>query len=122
MKETVETRWGRAIILNNDSDYCGKVLIFDNVDDCISMQYHLNKKETWYIAKGLFYFYFIDKTEGTLCRQVLKVGDVVTNERGDMHQLVALEPDSRVFEVSTEHRDDDTYRIYMKTPDDLTLV
>ena len=41
----------------------------------------------------------------------LKVGDVVTQYPGQPHQLIALE-DGEVFEVSTEHFDSDSYRIY----------
>jgi quercetin dioxygenase-like cupin family protein len=43
--------------------------------------------------------------------QFLYQGDTVTIERGEPHQLEALE-DSEIFEVSTQHFDDDSYRIY----------
>jgi hypothetical protein len=33
--------------------------------------------------------------------------------------LVSLEENSIVFEVSTEHFDEDSYRIYRETPNDL---
>ena len=75
------------------------------------MHYHLNKKETWYVAKGKFIIKWIDTQTGTMFSEYLKVGDVITNERGEPHQLVALE-DSEVFEVSTKHYDEDSYRIY----------
>jgi quercetin dioxygenase-like cupin family protein len=41
----------------------------------------------------------------------LKVGDVITNERGEPHQLIALE-DAEVFEVSTKHYDEDSFRMW----------
>ena len=50
---------------------------------------------------------------------ILSIGDSVTIERGQPHQLTALEDNSIVFEVSTEHFDKDSYRIYRNTPDDL---
>lgn len=114
----VEKRWGWEEIFHNDDDYCGKILVFRNVGDCISMQYHIQKKETWYVAKGSFDFYWIDPKTGTKHVEILKVGDVVTNDPGDMHQLVAREELSKIFEVSTRHGDEDTYRIYMKTPEE----
>ena len=43
--------------------------------------------------------------------EYLEVGDVITNERGEPHQMEALE-DSELFEVSTQHKDEDSYRIW----------
>ena len=43
----------------------------------------------------------------------------VFHERGQPHQLIALEDNSIVFEVSTEHFDEDSYRVYRETPEDL---
>ena len=53
---------------------------------------------------------WIETTNGVQYTEQLTVGDVITNERGAPHQLIALE-DSEVFEVSTKHYDDDSYRI-----------
>ena len=38
-------------------------------------------------------------------------GDCITIERGMPHQLIALEDGSEIFEVSTQHFDEDSYRI-----------
>jgi hypothetical protein len=43
--------------------------------------------------------------------EYLNIGDVITNERGEPHQLIALE-DGEIFEVSTKHFDSDSYRIF----------
>jgi quercetin dioxygenase-like cupin family protein len=48
---------------------------------------------------------------GITYTEYLNVGDVITNERGEPHQLIALE-DSEVFEVSTKHYDEDSFRIH----------
>lgn len=53
----------------------------------------------------------IDTEKGITHSEYLKVGDVITNERGEPHQMEALE-DSEIFEVSTKHYDNDSYRIY----------
>ena len=49
----------------------------------------------------------------------IKEGDSVLIERGQPHQLISLEDNSIVFEVSTQHFDEDSYRIYRDTPNDL---
>jgi mannose-6-phosphate isomerase-like protein (cupin superfamily) len=108
--EIVEKGWGKEIIFVNTPEYCGKILCFDK-NKKFSMHYHLQKKETWYVAKGRFILNWIETTNGMSYSEYLTVGDVITNERGAPHQLVALE-DSEVFEVSTRHYDEDSYRIY----------
>jgi quercetin dioxygenase-like cupin family protein len=49
----------------------------------------------------------------------LEKGESVLIERGLPHQLIALEDNSIVFEVSTQHYDEDSYRVYRETPEDL---
>ncbi len=62
-------------------------------------------------------FDWIDNTK--LHRMVINEGDVIYIERGKPHQLTALEEDSSIFEVSTEHFEDDSYRIYRDNPQEL---
>lgn len=102
--------WGKEIIFVNNDEYCGKILCF-NKNTKFSMHYHLQKKETWYVSKGSFILNWIDTTNGITYSEYLNIGDIITNERGEPHQLFALE-DSEVFEVSTKHYDDDSFRIY----------
>jgi len=102
--------WGHELIIYNDAKYCGKVLVFK--EGCkFSMHYHMLKQETWYVNKGSFIYKWIDTERGITEETNLKVGDVVTQYPGQPHQLIALE-DGEVFEVSTEHFDSDSYRIY----------
>jgi len=107
--EIVEKGWGKEIIFVNNDEYCGKLLCF-NKGKKFSMHYHVQKKETWYVSKGKFILNWIDIENGTNYSEYLKVGDVITNERGEPHQLFALE-DSEIFEVSTKHYDEDSFRI-----------
>jgi hypothetical protein len=107
--EIVQKGWGKEIIFVNNPEYCGKILCF-NKGKKFSMHYHVQKKETWYVAKGRFILNWIEIENGTNYSEYLEVGDVITNERGEPHQLVALE-DSEVFEVSTRHYDEDSFRI-----------
>jgi mannose-6-phosphate isomerase-like protein (cupin superfamily) len=108
--EIVDKGWGREVIFANNTEYCGKLLCF-NAGKKFSMHFHIKKKETWYVTKGRFIFSYILTDTGKLMSQFLYQGDTVTIERGEPHQLEALE-DSEIFEVSTQHFDDDSYRIY----------
>ena len=115
----VDKTWGYELWIHNEPDYCGKLLVFNNVGDKFSMHYHMIKKETWYIQQGSFQFSWIDVENGKLDTKTIKKGDTVLIERGLPHQLIALEDNSIVFEVSTQHFDEDSYRIYRNTPNDL---
>ena len=106
----VEKGWGKEIIFVNNDEYCGKLLCF-NKGKKFSMHYHLKKKETWYVSKGKFILIWIEPMNGITYTEYLNIGDVITNERCEPHQLIALE-DSEVFEVSTKHYDEDSFRIY----------
>jgi mannose-6-phosphate isomerase-like protein (cupin superfamily) len=115
----VEKTWGYELWIHNDKDYCGKLLVFPEQFSRFSLHYHILKKETWYIQSGSFEFHWIDTENGKLIIDFLKTGDVVVVDRGQPHQLISLEENSIVFEVSTEHFDEDSYRIYRNNPNDL---
>ena len=102
--------WGNEIIFVNNELYCGKLLCF-KAGAMFSMHYHIQKKETWYVAKGKFLLHWIETENGVPHSEYLNVGDVITNERGEPHQVVALE-DSELFEVSTRHYDEDSFRMW----------
>jgi mannose-6-phosphate isomerase-like protein (cupin superfamily) len=108
--EKVEKGWGYEIIFVNDLEYCGKILHFEKGKK-FSMHYHIEKKETWYVASGEFLFYWIDTRNGIMYTEKLRVGDTITNERGQPHQLEAIECGD-IYEVSTMHKDSDSYRIW----------
>lgn len=108
--EIVKKGWGKEIIFVNNDEYCGKLLCFEKGKK-FSMHYHILKKETWYISKGKFILIWVETNNGTTYSEYLNVGDVITNERGEPHQLIALE-DAEVLEVSTKHYDEDSYRMW----------
>ena len=115
----VNKNWGYEKWIHNDSQYCGKLLVFETEGSRFSMHYHMIKNETWYIQKGAFEFHWINTETATLVKEILNVGDIVYIERGKPHQLIALEDNSVVFEVSTEHFETDSYRIYRDSHYDL---
>jgi mannose-6-phosphate isomerase-like protein (cupin superfamily) len=76
-----------------------------------SMHYHMIKDETWYVNKGLFIYRWIDTETAEIIEHKLIPGDVVRQRPGQPHQLEAL-IDGEVFEVSTQHFDSDSYRVW----------
>jgi len=102
--------WGHEIIFVNNEKYCGKILVFKKGFK-FSMHYHILKQETWYVNKGSFIFRWIDTENGETNTMELFEGNSVTIPIGMPHQLQSLE-DGEIFEVSTQHFDSDSYRIY----------
>jgi mannose-6-phosphate isomerase-like protein (cupin superfamily) len=105
----IPKKWGKEIILHNDQDYCGKLLKFKEGAK-FSMHFHIKKAETWYVVKGEFLLKFIDTDDATHYEKRISTGMVVEIGQGDPHQLIAL-TDGEIFEVSTQHFDEDSYRI-----------
>jgi mannose-6-phosphate isomerase-like protein (cupin superfamily) len=105
-----EKAWGYELWIINHEAYCGKLLVFEK-DKKFSMHYHLIKEESWYVAKGEFEYRWID-TETSKVKSVRIIeGDVVDLEQGQPHQLQALTEGATIFEVSTKHFEEDSYRV-----------
>ena len=115
----VEKKWGYELWIHIDTDYCGKLLVFSKSGNKFSMHYHMIKDETWYVQKGAFQFDWIDTENGERCYTQIQEGDVIEIKKGLPHQLTALTEEATIFEVSTQHFDEDSYRIYRNQPSDL---
>lgn len=107
--EIVPKGWGHEVIFVNNDLYCGKILHFKKGAK-FSMHYHLKKKETWYVNSGKFHFKYINTTNADIVETTLDIGDTITNEIGEPHQIICLE-EGDIFEVSTTHFDADSYRV-----------
>ena len=102
--------WGYEKWICNTEEYCGKLLFFKKGFRC-SWHYHKVKDETFYLQSGLLSLYHgWDHDLATADLLVLEPGDKFHIPVGLKHQMVALE-DSELFEFSTEHFDEDSYRI-----------
>ena len=102
--------WGFEKWLVNGEKYCGKLLYFVKNKKC-SWHYHKIKDEVFYIQSGKILVKFsgqddIDKSQEML----LEKGDTFHVTTGLRHQMIALE-DTELFEFSTTHFDEDSYRI-----------
>lgn len=114
----VEKDWGHELWIHNEAAYCGKLLVF-NKDANFSLHYHMIKEETWYVSKGEFEFIYINLEKGVKRKIEIKEGDIVHILPGQAHQLKALTEGATVFEISTEHFDEDSYRITRKFDNEL---
>jgi quercetin dioxygenase-like cupin family protein len=102
--------WGYELWIVNNEEYCGKLLVF-NKNKKFSMHYHLLKKETWYVVTGQFEYCWVNTENAELKTILLNEGDIIDLERVQPHQLKALTENATIFEVSTTHYDEDSYRI-----------
>ena len=107
----VQKGWGEEIWNHNDEEYCGKLLRFFKAGSKFSLHYHIIKKESWYVGKGSFEYIRLDNEKGVEHTTIKKERTCLTIKRGYPHQLIALEDMSEIFEVSTQHFDEDSYRI-----------
>jgi len=107
--EIVKKGWGHEVIFVNNDLYCGKILHF-NKGAKFSMHFHLKKKETWYVISGMFLFKYINTVNADIIETTLAIGESITNEIGEPHQIICLE-EGDIFEVSTTHFDSDSYRV-----------
>lgn len=106
----IEKGWGHEKIITNSEKYCGKILHF-NEGGKFSMHYHLKKDETFYVIKGSLIYKWINTETAEVNESVIYMGDVIHITPGLPHQLIAI-TESEIVEVSTQHFDDDSYRVW----------
>ena len=106
----VSKGWGYEKWIVNCEKYCGKILFLAKGKKC-SWHYHRKKDEVFYVQSGAIKIYYGWDDN-------IEMASVAVLERGDKfhvpirlkHRMVALE-DTELFEFSTEHFDEDSYRI-----------
>jgi mannose-6-phosphate isomerase-like protein (cupin superfamily) len=102
--------WGEELWIANSPLYCGKKLILKKDKKC-SVHYHKLKDETFYVQSGVVQLdIYPDGYPGKIKRNILEAGDSLHIPPGLPHQFYGLE-DSEIFEFSTEHREEDSYRL-----------
>jgi len=107
----VDKGWGYEIIWATNEKYAGKILVFEKPGAKFSMHFHKEKDETWFVNAGSFRLIYCDTKTATYHEKILNEGDVWRNPPMMPHQLIALQPNSMVFEVSTADSVEDNYRI-----------
>jgi quercetin dioxygenase-like cupin family protein len=108
--------WGREEWIVNNEKYCGKKLIF-NQGFRLSLHYHKVKEESFFVLSGTIYVELIDGD--VRVDRILIPGDIVHVKPYVQHRITAL-TDAEVMEFSTHHMDEDSYRIEVGGPVDLS--
>ena len=94
--------WGHEEWIVNNEKYCGKKLVFKKGYRC-SMHYHKIKDETFYVISGKI----LMELDGV--KRIMTPGDSQRILPGQKHRVTAYE-NSSLFEISTFHMDEDSYR------------
>jgi mannose-6-phosphate isomerase len=100
----VEKPWGWELIWAVAEQYVGKVL-FVKAGESLSLQFHNEKDESWYIQSGRAELELGDAGQGILNSEVVATGACFRYRPGTVHRVTALE-DTTILEVSTNHLDD----------------
>ena len=110
----VEKTWGHEKWIVNKPEYCGKLLYIQSGHHT-SWHFHKLKDEVFYLQSGKITVLFSDGDNIDNASEVCLVkGDAFHVYRGLRHRIIAIE-DSEVFEFSTQHFDDDSYRLLKGT-------
>ncbi len=100
----VEKPWGWELIWAETEAYAGKIL-FVKAGESLSLQFHNEKDESWYVLEGRAHVELGQAGEGVLGQEVIVAGAAFRFRPGTVHRVRALE-DTRILEVSTPQLDD----------------
>jgi mannose-6-phosphate isomerase len=100
----VEKPWGWELIWAETDAYAGKIL-FVRAGESLSLQFHNEKDESWYVLEGRARVELGAKGEGLIEQGVVVAGAAFRFRPGTVHRVRALE-DTRILEVSTPQLDD----------------
>jgi mannose-6-phosphate isomerase len=100
----VEKPWGFELIWAEADDYVGK-LLFVRAGHSLSLQFHREKDESWYVESGRAELELGDAGERLLNTEVITAGACFHFRPGTVHRVKAIE-DTMIIEVSTPHLDD----------------
>lgn len=107
----VQKGWGYELWIENNNQYCGKLLYFSKGKFC-SWHYHKLKEETFYLQAGrLQIFYGWDDDIAKAECLIMKPGDSFHVPIGLRHRIKGLLKSNVMFEFSTHHEDSDSIRI-----------
>jgi mannose-6-phosphate isomerase len=100
----VEKPWGWELIWAESEAYVGKVL-FIRSGHSLSLQFHRQKDESWYVESGRATLELGDAGDAVLNAEVIGPGACFRYRPGTVHRVTAIE-DTTIVEVSTPHLDD----------------
>ena len=100
----VEKPWGWELIWAETDLYLGKIL-FVRAGHSLSLQFHNEKDESWYVESGRAELELGEAGQGLLDTGVITAGASFHYPPGTVHRITALD-DTTILEVSTAHPDD----------------
>jgi mannose-6-phosphate isomerase-like protein (cupin superfamily) len=100
----VEKPWGWELIWAHADAYVGKVL-FVRAGHSLSLQFHHEKDESWYVESGRAKLELGESGDAVLNTEIIQAGACFRFRPGTVHRVTALE-DTTIIEVSTPQLDD----------------
>ena len=102
--ERVEKPWGYELIWAVADEYVGKVL-FVRAGHSLSLQFHREKDESWYVQAGRAKLELGSVGDAVLDEEIVSTGAAFRFPPGTVHRVTALD-DTTILEVSTPHLQD----------------
>ena len=102
--DRVEKPWGHELIWAKAEDYAGK-LLFVRAGQALSLQFHREKDESWYVLGGRAELQLGEAGQAVLKTEVVGPGAAFRFPPGTVHRVRALE-DTTILEVSTPQLED----------------
>src|SRR3954452_8007197 len=100
----VENQWGHELIWAKAEEYAGK-LLFVRAGQALSLQFHREKDESWYVLEGKAELELGEAGQAVLTTEVVGSGTAFRFRPGTVHRVTAIE-DTTILEVSTPQLDD----------------
>ena len=100
----VEKPWGWELIWADTDLYVGKIL-FVRAGQSLSLQFHREKDESWYVQSGRAKLELGSAGDAMLTEEVIAGGASFRFRPGTVHRVTALE-DTTILEVSTPQLED----------------
>lgn len=100
----VDKPWGYELIWAEAEPYVGKIL-FVRSGEALSLQFHNEKDESWYVLEGRAELEFSSPGEAVPSSEVVGAGGAFRLRPGTVHRVQAVD-DTTILEVSTPHLDD----------------
>jgi mannose-6-phosphate isomerase-like protein (cupin superfamily) len=102
--QRIDKPWGHEVIWALSDQYAGKLLVV-RAGQRLSLQFHREKDESWYLLEGRAELEFAAAGEKTTSTEVVTPGAAFRVRPGTVHRITAIE-DVLMLEVSTPHLDD----------------
>jgi mannose-6-phosphate isomerase len=102
--QRVEKPWGHELIWALSDQYAGKLLSVE-AGHALSLQFHREKDESWYVLEGRAELELAAAGEKATSTEIVTRGAAFRIRPGTVHRIRALE-DTVILEVSTPHLED----------------